>query len=172
MKKVYPLLVFALMANAAYANEKSILPEAKLVDSQAKTWNVGAGFTKKLLHLNTEWVNPYGIGYLKGGVFLDDDKTVGGQVGFRYPAHLTGKDKNGYYIGVYAGHLDTKAVDGDYEARLGAGIDLAYVLLSSERISTFSVGVGAGEELKNRDGRVIVETEPQIQFSYTLSLGL
>ncbi|WP_373683539.1 replication initiation protein RepM [Acinetobacter sp. YH18001] len=41
------------------------------------------------------------MAYVKGGVFLDDDRTIGGQVGFRYPAHLTGKDKNGYYVGGY-----------------------------------------------------------------------
>ena len=34
--------------------------------------------------------------------FFNDDRTVGAQVGFRYPAHLTGKDKNGYYVGAYA----------------------------------------------------------------------
>lgn len=63
-------------------------------------------------------------------------------------------------------------MDGEEKARLGAGIDLAYVLLSPERISSFSVGIGAGEKLEDRQGRVIEETEPRIQFSYTLSMGL
>ncbi len=35
---------------------------------------------------------------------------------------------------------------------LGGGVDLAYVLLSPERISTFSVGIGAGEKLEARIG--------------------
>lgn len=144
----------------------------KLAQIAQKTWNVGAGITQKLLHLNGEWVNPYGIAYVKAGAFLNGDHEVGGQTGFRYPYHLTGKDKNGYYIGAYAGHLESKWVDGEEKARLGAGIDLAYVLLSPERISSFSVGIGAGEKLEDRQGRVIEETEPRIQFSYTLSMGL
>lgn len=172
MNKLYPLLAFAFIANMAYADDSTYRSEAKLSNSQASTWNVGAGFTRNMIHLNTEWVNPYGIAYVKGGVFLDDDKPFGAQVGFRYPAHLTGKDKNGYYVGAYAGHIQSKKVDGEYEARLGGGVDLSYVMLSSERISTFSVGIGAGEEMKSRSGHVVAEIEPQLQFSYTLSIGL
>lgn len=77
-----------------------------------------------------------------------------------------------YYIGFYAGHLDSKSVDGDYKSRLGAGVDLAYVLLNSERISTFSVGIGAAEKLTDQNGDVAADTKPQIQFSYSLSFGL
>ncbi|WP_180001164.1 MULTISPECIES: hypothetical protein [unclassified Acinetobacter] len=172
MNKVYPLLAFALWANGAYAHDQINNTADKVEATQAKAFNVGAGFTRKLVHLNTEWVNPYGIAYVKGGVFLDDDRTIGGQVGFRYPAHLTGKDKNGYYVGGYAGHIESKRVDNEYKARLGAGIDLAYVLLSSERISSFSVGIGAGEKFEDQNGRVVAETEPRLQFSYTLSIGL
>ena len=172
VSKFYSLLALVFIANVAYAQDSTFLPEAKLAESTVKGWNVGAGFTQKLIHLNTEWVNPYGIAYAKAGVFIDDDYTAGGQVGFRYPYHLTGKDKNGYYIGVYAGHIESKGVDNEYKARLGAGVDLAYVLLSSERISTFSVGIGAGEELKDKSGYVVAETEPRLQFSYTLSIGL
>lgn len=172
MNKVYPLLAFTLWANGAYAHDQINNTATKIEPTQAKAFNVGVGFTQKLLHLNTEWVNPYGIAYVKGGVFLDDDRTIGGQAGFRYPAHLTGKDKNGYYVGVYAGHIDSKQVDGEYEGRLGAGVDLAYVLLSSERISSFSIGIGAGEKLEDRNGRAVAETEPRLQFSYTLSIGL
>ena len=103
MNKVYPLLAFALWANGAYAHDQINNTATKIEPAQAKAFNVGVGFTQKLLHLNTEWVNPYGIAYVKGGVFLDDDRTIGGQAGFRYPAHLTGKDKNGYYAGFMPG---------------------------------------------------------------------
>ncbi|HAV4975103.1 hypothetical protein ACT4YZ_03310 [Acinetobacter baumannii] len=172
MRKIYPLLAVLTVSSWAHAQDYSFLPEAKLADHKASTWNVGAGFTQKLLHLNGEWVNPYGIAYAKVGAFLNGDKTAGGQVGFRYPYYLTGTDKNGYYIGFYAGHLDSKSVDGDYKSRLGAGVDLAYVLLNSERISTFSVGIGAAEKLTDRNGDVAADTKPQIQFSYSLSFGL
>lgn len=170
--KAYSLLAFFALAHVAYAQDNPYLPEAKLTPESAKAWNVGAGFTQEMIHVNAEWVNPYGIAYAKAGVFIDDDYTPGGQVGFRYPYHLTGKDKNGYYIGVYAGHIDSKSVDNELKAQLGAGVDLAYVLLSKERISSFSIGIGAGEELEDRNGNVVAETEPRIQFSYTLSIGL
>lgn len=47
-----------------------------------------------------------------------------------------------------------------------------YVLLNSERISTFSVGIGAAEKLTDQNGDVAADTKPQIQFSYSLSFGL
>lgn len=172
MNKAYSLLALAFIANAAAAQDSGFLPEASLAGADVATWNVGAGFTQKLIHLNGEWVNPYGIAYAKAGIFLNGDKDYGAQVGFRHPIHFTGKDKNGYYLGVYAGHLESKEVDGEYESRLGGGVDLSYVMLSKERISTFSVGIGAGEKLTDRNGAVVEATEPKIQFSYTLSIGL
>ena len=172
MTKVYSFVALLAFSSFSFAGNTTFLPEAKISADSAKTWNVGAGITQKLLHLNGEWVNPYGIAYVKAGAFLNGDHEVGGQTGFRYPYHLTGKDKNGYYVGVYAGHIDSKSVDNELKAQLGAGVDLAYVLLSKERISSFSIGIGAGEELEDRNGNVVAETEPRIQFSYTLSIGL
>lgn len=93
MNKVYPLLAFAFFANGVYAHDQVNNTTNRTEDREPKAFNVGVGFTQKLIHLNTEWVNPYGIAYVKGGAFLNDDHTVGAQVGFRYPAHLTGKDK-------------------------------------------------------------------------------
>ena len=175
MKIKHSLLLLTLLGSVTHAQSDFLnryLPEAKLKDTAVSKWNIGAGVTQHLLHGNVEWVNPYGIAYVKAGMFLNGDQQAGGQVGFRYPVYFTGTDKNGYYLGAYAGHLDSKSVDNDYEARLGAGIDLAYVKLNADRISTFSVGLGAGEELKDQDGKVVEEIKPQIQFSYSLSFGL
>lgn len=172
MRKFQVLLAVLALTGFAHAEENAYMPEAKLTGANVSTWNIGAGFTKKLLHANLEWVNPYGIAYAKAGAFLNDENPAGGQVGFRYPYHLTGTDKNGYYIGAYAGHIESKQIDGEEKALLGAGVDLAYVWLNSERISTFSVGIGAGERMKNANGDLIEKTEPTIQFSYTLSFGL
>ena len=172
MNKVFSLLALALLANTASAQDSAFLPEAKLADSSVKVLYAGAGFTQKMIHLNAEWVNPYGIAYAKAGAFLNGDKTFGGQLGFRYPVHFTGKDKNGYYLGAYAGHIESKDTGAEYESRLGGGVDLAYVMLSPERISTFSVGIGAGEKLTGQNGRTVADTEPKLQFSYTLSIGL
>ena len=177
MKKItkcFSILAFFALAHIAYAqdNPNPYLPTPKLTAQSASKWNVGGGFTQELLHLNVEWVNPYGIAYAKVGVFIDDDHTPGVQFGFRYPYYLIGKDSNGYYVGVYAGHVDSKGIDNENKARLGGGIDLAYVLLSSERISTLSIGIGAGEKLEDKSGNIVADIEPRLQFSYTLSIGL
>lgn len=172
MTRVYSLLILITLLNTAYAKDQNNFLDAKLTPESAKMWNLGAGVTQQLIHLNTEWVNPYGIAYAKVGFFLTDDSPFGAQLGFRYPYYFTGKDKNGYYIGAYAGHIGSKQVDNKDETRFGAGVDLAYVLLDPDRISTFSVGIGAGEELKNREGTVVEHIELKIQFSYTLSMGL
>ena len=61
MRKIYPLLAVLTVSSWAHAQDYSFLPEAKLADHKASTWNVGAGFTQKLLHLNGEWVNPMAL---------------------------------------------------------------------------------------------------------------
>lgn len=129
MTRVYPLLALITLFNTAYAQDQNYLPDAKLTPESVRMWNVGAGVTQQLVHLNTEWVNPYGIAYAKAVFFLTDDSPFGAQLGFRYSYYFTGKDKNGYYVGVYAGHIASKQVDNKDETRLGAGVDLAYVLL-------------------------------------------
>lgn len=172
MKKIFPLILFFGLGNVAHAEWQDYLPEAKLKSSDAATFNVGAGLTQKLAHINGEWVTPYGIAYTKLGAFINGDHELGGQIGFRYPAYLNGTDKNGFYVGVYGGSLKSKKVDNSDEVQYGAGVDLSYVLLNKERISTFSVGIGAGSELHDRGGNMVEETRPQIQFAYSLSFGL
>ncbi|ENW78780.1 hypothetical protein F909_03742 [Acinetobacter sp. ANC 3929] len=172
MRKICLLLSVLTFTGLTHADENPFKPEPKLKDANVSTWNVGAGFTKKLLHANLEWVNPYGIAYAKAGAFLNDDNEPGGQVGFRYPYYLTGTDKNGYYLGVYAGHLDSKNYGGKQKGNLGVGADIAYVWLNSERISTFSVGAGVREKIEDGNGNTVKKSEPVLQFSYTLSFGL
>lgn len=158
------------MVNIAHAGFSEYLPEAKLKVETLSEWNIGAGITQKLAHLNTEWVNPYGIAYGKIGAFVNDGNEIGGQLGFRYPAALNGTDANGFYVGAFAGHLRAKTVNSKDESQLGGGLDLSYVLLNKDRISTLSVGLSAGEEVKVGN-QVIYETKPEIQFAYTLSVG-
>ena len=85
MTKVYSLVALLAFSNFSFAGNTTFLPEAKISADSAKTWNVGAGITQKLLHLNGEWVNPYGIAYVKAGAFLNGEHEVGGQTSFRYP---------------------------------------------------------------------------------------
>ncbi|WP_288386367.1 hypothetical protein [uncultured Acinetobacter sp.] len=172
MKKIYSFLALLTFSSVTCASVQDYLPEAKLQGKDVSPFNVGLGVTQQLAHVNGEWVNPYGIAYLKAGAYLNGDHTFGGQVGYRYPYYLTGKNQNGYYLGVYAGTLESRRVDNDYTSRLGGGVDLAYVWLNKDRISTFSVGIGAAEALKNTDGSTVVDTKPQLQFAYTLSFGL
>ena len=74
MKKSYLLLAVLAFNGVVHAEENPYMPEAKLKGAKdVATWNIGAGFTKKLLHANLEWVNPYGIAYAKVGAFLNDD---------------------------------------------------------------------------------------------------
>jgi len=150
---------------------KGILPEAKIKPEDASKFNFGAGITQQMLHGNVEWVNPYGIAYIKLGAFIRGDNEFAGQAGYRIPVALNGKDKNGFYLGVYGGTLKSKTVDGKDEVQYGGGGDLSYVLLNKERISTLSVGMGVGSEIHNKNGDMILETRPQIQFAYTLSVG-
>lgn len=148
------------------------LPAAKLTEvAKKRHLYAGVGMTQELLHGTAEWLNPYGIAYAKAGVFYAGDRPVGGQVGFRYPYHLTGQDGDGYYIGTYAGLIDLVSLDGEDQTRLGAGIDLAYVLVDRERISTLSVGIGAAQGKQGVKGSKVA-TEPLIQFAYNLSFGL
>lgn len=173
MKKFYLLLAVLAFNGVVHAEENPYMPEAKLKGAKdVATWNIGAGFTKKLLHANLEWVNPYGIAYAKVGAFLNDDNEPGAQIGFRYPYHLTGTDKNGYYIGLYAGHLDSKNYGGKQKGNLGVGTDLAFVWLNSDRISTFSVGAGVRDKIEDGRGETVKKAEPVFQISYTLSFGL
>lgn len=174
IKKVnkYFLTLCALFSfGHAYAVD--LLPHAKLAESAPtlKKGYVGAGISQQLLHGNFEWVNPYGIAYAKAGVFINDDHEAGGQIGFRFPYHFTGTDQNGYYFGVYAGHLESIELDSEAHTRLGVGVDLAYVMLNANRISTISVGIGAAEKVEGQYGGE-KETEPQLQFAYSLSFGV
>ena len=172
MKKIIVACLSLGMAHITQAALDDYLPTAKLKDHTAELNKIygGIGMTNRLAHGNAEIVTPYGIAYGKVGVFTNGED-VGGQVGFRYPYYLTGADQNGYYVGVYAGHIENAKIDNQQKQRLGAGIDLAYVLLSKQRISTLSVGIGAGEKLTGRYGSE-TELEPEIQFSYSLSFGI
>lgn len=172
MKKIILAVLSLGTMSFAQAALDDFLPAAKLKDHTASLNKVyvGAGMSNKLVHGNAEIITPYGIAYGKLGVFTNG-QDLGGQVGFRYPYHLNGTDQNGYYIGAYAGYLENVKIDGEQEQRLGAGVDLSYVLLSKQRLSTLSVGVGAGEKLEGRYGSK-KEIVPKLQFSYTLSFGI
>ncbi len=170
MRKICALILLVAIGHVAHAERSEYLPAAKLKLEDVSRWNAGAGITQKLVHANLEWINPYGVAYAKLGAFYNDDHELGGQLGFRYPAILTGKDLNGYYVGAFAGHLRSKVIDAQDKAQLGGGVDLALVFMNKERISTLSVGIVAGEKMK-QNNVVVYETKPELQFAYSLSIG-
>ncbi|WP_445115375.1 hypothetical protein [Acinetobacter sp. WZC-1] len=170
MRKIFSLVMLMMTGSAVYADIGDYLPEAKLKSAAVSRWNAGAGMTMKLAHLNAEWVNAYGIAYAKAGAFINGDHEPGVQFGFRYPVVLNGTDSNGFYLGFYAGHLKSKSVGNGDDTQAGGGVDLSYVLLNKERISTFSVGIGVGDE-SSHGNSIVFESKPQIQFAYTLSVG-
>lgn len=171
MRKIFPFILLGMCSSFVHADLASYLPEAKLKNANVSTLNAGAGITQQMAHLQGEWVNPYGIAYAKAGFFINGDNEPAGQVGFRYPVILSGTEKNGYYLGVFGGSLRSKATRNDDKVAYGGGVDLSYVWLNKERISTLSVGLGVGSEL--HDGNAtILERKPLLQIAYTLSVGL
>ncbi|EPF79958.1 hypothetical protein [Acinetobacter rudis] len=172
MKIILPFIFLGISITQSHAATQSEFFQAKLKTQEAASaWNAGAGLTMKLAHVNMEWVNPYGIAYIKAGAFLNNDHAFGGQVGFRYPLVLTGTEQNGYYLGAYMGHLKSTSYAQKTETQLGAGADFSYVFLNKERISTLSVGLGAGQKV-TKGNVTVFESKPVIQFAYTFSLGL
>ena len=170
MRKITSLTILILVGNLAHADFSAYYPKAKLNSEHFSKINIGAGVTQKLMHTQLEYVNSYGIGYAKLGAFINGDNDLGAQVGFRYPIALGTKDLNGFYLGAFAGHLESKTVNSISKTQIGGGVDLAYVMLNKDRISTFSVGIKAGEEVTQGQS-VIFETKPELQFAYTLSVG-
>lgn len=173
MKKFIVMCCLSLgLTNVAQAALDDYLPPAKLKEHTASLNKIygGFGMTNRLVHGNAELVTPYGIAYSKLGIFTNGEDP-GVQVGFRLPYHFTGTDQNGYYVGVYAGHTENIKLDNEQIQRLGAGIDLSYVKLDKQRISTASLGVQLSENVEGRYGSEN-KTTPKLQFAYSLSFGI
>lgn len=137
---------------------------------------LGLGLSNELMHAIAEKPTRIGNFYARVGQFYDGEG-VAGQVGYRYPYKLTGKNNNGVYVGAFVGHVeddrDTSnpvAEDQRYN-RLGVGADLSYVWFDSTRISALSVGVYVPEKKVLSDGTQR-QTEPALMFSYSLAAGL
>lgn len=173
MKKLTVLLLALIGTSTVFAETQDRFPVAKLQPFSAQLSSIyaGLGISQRLLHANVEWVNSYGIVYAKLGGFLKADNGFGAQLGYRYPYYLTGKNQNGYYVGVFAGYLDRLEIDSEYKDRFGVGVDLAYLILDAEKISTASVGIGFAQKLEGQYGSVD-DFEPKIQFSYSLSFDV
>lgn len=168
----FPLTVMMLAASfQAQAAIEDWLPEPKIKTDGLKKVYAGVGLTSDLLHFNAELPTGYGTVYAKAGSFLGGANEVAGQVGFRYPYHLTGTDQNGYYFGGFAGHIESGSLDREDYNRLGAGVELSYVWLNSSRLSAASIGIGIGERKKSSTGEEN-KPKPMVLFGYSFNFGI
>lgn len=137
---------------------------------------LGLGLSNELMHAIAEKPTSVGNFYAKVGQFYDGEG-VAGQVGYRYPYKLTGKNNNGIYVGAFIGHVENDrdssnpVVEDQRFNRLGAGADLSYLWFDSSRIGALSMGVYVPEKTKLKDGTKR-ETEPALMFSFSLAAGL
>ncbi len=171
-KMPFCVAVALLCSAQAQAALKDWLPTPGVDTTGLKTVYAGAGFTTEMLHFNAEVPTGFGNVYAKvGGFFNSDDTKVAGLVGFRYPYSLNGTDKNGYYLGAFAGHITESDVDGKSYNRLGAGPEISYVWMDKTRISAASIGVGFGEQKKGANGGRD-HSEPVLMVSYSINFGI
>ncbi len=132
----------------------------------------GIGLTNDFVHVNADMPTPYGDVYVKAGQYFNNGKGVAVQAGWRYPYAYTGVDQNGYYLGAFAGHVDGVLVDNTHKNRLGGGLELSYLMLNRSRMASFSVGIGAGQEVKSSTGVLIKKVEPMVFFGASVGFGL
>lgn len=142
----------------------------QLVPAELSTVYVGAGLSNEFIHALAEKPTKFGNFYAKVGQFYDGDG-VAGQIGFRYPYYLTGKDKDGVYLGAFAGHVHVNRLDGERFNRLGAGFDIAYVKMDKSRISSLSVAIYAAEAKEGKNGAKL-ESEPEVMLGYSYAIDL
>lgn len=168
-----PLCAVALLcATQAQADVKDWLPKPSVDTAGLKTVYAGFGFTTEMVHVNAEVPTGFGNVYAKVGGFLNsDENNVAALVGFRYPYSLTGEDKNGYYLGAFAGHIEESDVGGKKYNRLGAGPEISYVWADKTRISAASIGIGFGEHKKGSNGERD-PSHPVVMVSYTINFGV
>lgn len=174
MRNRWTLALTLMMFTATFQTQAAVkdwLPEPKIKTDGLKKVYAGVGITNDLLHFNAELPTAHGIVYAKAGSFLGGANEAAGQVGFRYPYHLTGTDQNGYYFGGFVGHIESGSIDREDYNRLGAGVDLSYVWLNRSRVSAASIGIGVGERKKGNGGQED-KPEPMVMFGYSFSFGI
>lgn len=173
-----PLVAFGTLSAHADDAQKNPYEKTYKLELPKDTHPIylGLGLSNELMHLIAEKPTTYGNFYARIGQFYDGED-VAGQVGYRYPYKLTGKNNNGVYVGAFIGHVEDDrdktnpvAEDQRYN-RLGAGMDLSYVWFDTTRVSALSIGLYVPEKKKLYDGTQR-QTEPALMFSYSLAAGL
>lgn len=131
---------------------------------------VGLGLFNDLLNVNVEYVSEdWGNFVLRVGEFQDVNEGLAGNVSWRKPITSDNPKEDGYFLGVFAGHVKGDTPGGEVVQRLGAGGQLGYHWVTDYTRKVFSVGIGAAEEVE-RNGQTL-EAEPMIFFEFSIGLG-
>lgn len=155
-----PLAIAALMASAQFAHAGPGPDDVY----------VGVGFFNDLLNVNVEYVSEdLGNFVVRVGQFQDINHGVSGNVSWRKPITSDNPKEDGYFVGVFAGHVVGDTLDGEYEYRLGGGGELGYHWVSDHTRKVFSVGIGAAEAMTG--AYQTLEAEPTIFFELSIGLG-
>jgi len=135
------------------------------------SYYVGLGDTNSLLHVGIEAPTQFGHVYAKVGEFANG-KTLAGQVGFRMPyLYVHEKDNDGVYFGAYAGDIENAGINGKHRNRLGAALEMSYLLLNKTSLTAASVSIGFAKTDKN--GELDQQkVSPILMFGLTWGFGV
>ncbi len=104
---------------------------------------VGVGLFDDMANVNIETVTDLGNFYARVGKFIETSAGPAANFGWRYP--ITGtRDEEGYFMGVFIGHVIGGSFDGKEYNRTGAGADLSYHWVTEHTRKVISVGLGTG----------------------------
>jgi len=135
------------------------------------SYYVGLGDTNSLLHVGIEAPTQFGHVYAKVGEFADG-KQIAGQVGFRMPyLYVHEKDNDGVYFGAYAGDIENAGISGKHRNRLGAALEMSYLLLNKTSLTAASVSLGFAKTDKNGELDQQKVT-PILMFGLTWGFGV
>lgn len=130
----------------------------------------GVGFANDHLYVMAEKPTSYGNIYAKIGQFIDGNG-VAGLAGYRYPYQVFGggKNRNGVYPGIFAGHVEVVNKDGKRYNRLGAGLDISYLWFDATRISSLTLGIYFPEPVIRKDDKIAMK--PKLMIGASLEAG-
>lgn len=167
-------LATALAAASAHADEAPAPAPARPA-VQPDDLYIGVGVFSDMANVNVEAMTQWGNFQLRGGRFQDNEH-MGFNLSWRKPLSSDDEDEDtalhngtGYYIGLFGGHVAGEKVAGEDRLRLGVGAEMGHHWVTDYRRAELTVGLGFPEPLE--EGRVKMESEPTLFFSFSMALG-
>ena len=103
---------------------------------------------------------------------MESDAGAAFNIGWRYPITAE-RDKSGYFVGAFLGHVIAASSSGGDYNRNGAGLDISYQWVNEHTRKTVSVGMGSGFSRKldggAKDG---VPAAPRVFISFNTALKM